>query len=111
MTHAFECSMLPVRAELHRGVLQPEPSSSLDLEGLLSGHRAIDELQLRSQDRYVQAIARQRAQRKQRLQPGDASARDQHMSTGAGHVLALGRARRRTSARTTASLCSASWAE
>ena len=81
---AVESPTVPVSAELRRCVLQPEASPSLDLERLLRGHRAIDELQLGGQDRDVEAIRRERTQCQERLQPGDAAARDQHVSTARG---------------------------
>ena len=58
--HAVKSSTVPPGAELGRGVLQPEAAHALGLERLLGGHRAIDELQLRRQDRNVDAISSQR---------------------------------------------------
>jgi hypothetical protein len=47
-------------------------------EGLGDGHRAVDELRLRRQQRAPHALPREVAQREQRLQPDDAATGDQH---------------------------------
>ena len=57
---AVESSMVPVSAQLGRGVLQPEAAPALDLERLFDRHREIDELQLGGEDRDVDAITGER---------------------------------------------------
>ena len=51
---------MPASTQLGGGVLQPEAACALDLERLIDGHRAIDELQLGREQRDVDAIRRQR---------------------------------------------------
>jgi hypothetical protein len=76
--HTVERSTAPACTELGRSVLQPEATRALDLERLIDGHRAIDELQLGGEERDVDAISGQRPQRQQRLKPRHPRAGNQH---------------------------------
>ena len=65
-------------------------------ERLADGHRAIDEVHLRGQQRALDAVAGEVARRKQRLQAGDAATGDQDPQRGLevpamSHVLSDGR--------------------
>ena len=79
--NAVKRAMVPASVELGRGVLQPDAARTLALERLVDGHRAIDELQLRREDRDVDPIRSQGTQRQQRLEPRDPAAGDEHART------------------------------
>ena len=78
---AVKRAMVPASVEFGRGVLQPDAARTLALERLVDGHRAIDELQLRREDRDVDPICSKRTQRQQGLQARDPAARDEHART------------------------------
>ena len=84
---AVKRATVPASAELGRRVLQPDAAHALRLERLIDGHRAVDEPQLGRDDRDVDAIAGQRAQRQQRLQPRDPAAGDEHAGSAARLLL------------------------
>ena len=67
---------------LRRDVLQSDAAYALGPERLVDGHRAVDESQLGRDERDVDAIAGQRAQRQQRLEPSDAAAGDHDARAG-----------------------------
>jgi hypothetical protein len=67
---------VPLSVKLGLGVPQPDAAHQPRLQPLADGHRAIDELQLRGQDRDLDTFSAR--SRSQRLQLGDATAGDRH---------------------------------
>ena len=84
--NAVKRATVPASVELGRGVLQPDAARTLALERLVDGHRAIDELQFRREDRDVDPIRSKGTQRQQGLEPRDPAAGDEH--AGTAHDLA-----------------------
>jgi hypothetical protein len=82
----------PAGIELGEQALQPDAARPLRLERPVHGHRRVEELQLRRDDRDFNAIARESAQRQQRLQPGDARTGNEHARTAGLAGCALGEA-------------------
>ena len=73
---------MPAGVVLGRDALHPDAAPALGSERLVDGHRAVDEAQVGRDERDVDAIAGQRAQRQQRLEPCDPTAGDQHARAG-----------------------------
>ena len=73
---------VPLRIELGRGVLQTDAAQSPCPERLGGGHRTIDEPQLWRQERDLDLVCGERAQRKERLQAGDPGAHNQDARLG-----------------------------
>jgi hypothetical protein len=93
---AVKRAAVPAGAEPGHRLPKPQPAHALRLEGLIHGHRAVDEPQLGRDDRDLDAISGQGTQREQRLQPRDAGAGDEHPWPARVHDLAdvAGAARR-----------------
>ena len=83
---AIESAAMPAGVVLGRNALHPDAAPALGSERLVDGHRAVDEAQLGRDERDVDAIAGQRAQREQRLEPCDPTAGDQHARAGSDFV-------------------------
>ena len=77
---------MPAGVVLGRDVAPSGCRAALGSERLVDGHRAVDEPQLGRDERDVDAIAGQRAQREQRLEPRDPTAGDQHARAGSDFV-------------------------
>ena len=75
---------------LGRDALHPDAAPALGSERMVDGHRAVDEAQVGRDERDVDAIAGQRAQREQRLEPRDPTAGDQHARAGSTSPTMIG---------------------
>ena len=87
-------SLLNERAVRFRNeVREIEPDRRLRRERRLHGHRLVDELRRRRDEGHLDAIARQVPECQERLDSGDAAARDQDLHSLVGHRCLLSRSR------------------
>jgi hypothetical protein len=67
---------MPTSVNLSRGTLKRQATDALGLERLVDRHRAVDERRPWRHKRDLDTLTSLGTQRQERLQPGDATARD-----------------------------------